>query len=272
MYEEFYRLTARPFSKTPDPKFLFLSRNHEEALARLQYAVEEKETIMLTGEIGCGKTTLTRALMDSLGSGYRIINIINPILTPAQFLRTVAKRLDINIPSSFKADLLDAICERIYQDYESGVSVVIIIDEAQLIPGKETFEEIRLLTNFQLDYTNLISLILVGQPDLRKRLNHKAYLPLKQRIGLFYHLGPITEEEIKEYMEYRLKMAGREEELFTSGSQKMLHKYSGGVPRLINSLATSALLDGYAKEEPVIDEDLIEAAARELGLNGYREN
>jgi general secretion pathway protein A len=272
MYEEFYSLKARPFSKTPDPKFLFLSRSHEEALARLQYAVEEKETILLTGEIGCGKTTLTRALMDSLGSDYRIINIINPILTPAQFLRTIAKRMEINILSSFKADLLDAICEKMYQDYEAGMPVVIIIDEAQLIPGKETFEEIRLLTNFQLDYTNLISLILVGQTDLRKRLNHRAYLPLKQRIGLFYHLGPIREGEIKEYVEYRLKMAGREDELFNAGSLKMLHRYSCGVPRLINSIATSALLDGYAKEEPVIDEKLIEAAAAELGLNGYREN
>ena len=272
MYEEFYSLTARPFSKTPDPKFLFLSRNHEEALARLQYAVEEKETIMLTGDIGCGKTTLTRALMDMLGSQYRIINIINPILSPAQFLRTIAKRMEIPIPSNFKADLLDAIYEKVYQDYEAGTSVVIIIDEAQLIPAKETFEEIRLLTNFQLDYTNLISLILVGQTDLRKRLNHKAYLPLKQRIGLFYHLGPITEGEIKNYMEYRLKMAGREDVLFTEGALKVLYRYSGGVPRLINSIATSALLDGFAKEEHIIDESLIEDAARELGLNGYREN
>ncbi|MDH4231033.1 MAG: tRNA (adenosine(37)-N6)-threonylcarbamoyltransferase complex ATPase subunit type 1 TsaE [Nitrospirota bacterium] len=272
MYEGFYRLTARPFSKTPDPKFLFLSRHHEEALARLQYAVEEKETILLTGEIGCGKTTLTRALMDLLGAQCRIINIINPMLSPAQFLRTLARRMEINIPSHFKADLLDAIYEKVYQDFEAGTSTVIIIDEAQLIPGKETFEEIRLLTNFQLDYTNLVSLILVGQTDLRRRLNHKAFLPLKQRIGLFYHLGPISEDEIERYMEYRLKMAGREDTLFTAESLKALYRYSGGVPRLINSIATSALLDGFAKEEHVIGETLIEDAARELGLNGYRAN
>ena len=272
MYEEFYRLTARPFSKTPDPKFLFLSRNHEEALARLQYAVEEKETILLTGEIGCGKTTLTRALMDTLGDRYRIITVINPILSPAQFLRTIARRMEISVPSRFKADLIEAIYEKVYQDYENGTSVAIIIDEAQLIPGKETFEEIRLLTNFQLDFTNLVSLILVGQTDLRRRMDHKAYLPLRQRIGLFYHLGPITEDELKSYVEYRLKMAGREDVLFTGESLKVLYRYSGGVPRLINSIATSALLDGFAKEEPFIDEALIEAAAQELGLNGYREN
>ena len=272
MYEQFYHLTARPFSKTPDPKFLFLSKSHEEALARLQYAVEEKETIMLTGDIGCGKTTLTRALMDLLGSHYRIINIINPILSPAQFLRAIAKRMEITISSNFKADLLDAIYEKVYQDFVAGTSVVIIIDEAQLIPGKETFEEIRLLTNFQLDYTNLISLILVGQTDLRKRLNHKAYLPLKQRIGLFYHLGPITEDEIKSYMDHRLKMAGREDVLFTAEALKALYKFSGGVPRVINSIATSALLDGFAKEHQSIDAFLIEDAAAELGLHGYREN
>jgi type II secretory pathway predicted ATPase ExeA len=272
MYEEFYGLKTRPFSKTPDPKFLFLSKTHEEALARLQYAVEEKEMIMLTGEIGCGKTTLTRALMDILDERYRVINIINPRLTPAQLLRTIAKRMDINIPYNYKADLLDAIYEKIYQDYESGIFLVIIIDEAQLIPNKDSFEELRLLTNFQLDYTNLISLILVGQTDLRRRMNHKAYMPLKQRIGLFYHLGPIAEDEIKGYIEFRLSVSGREEVLFTAEALKSLYAYSGGIPRLINSIATSALLDGFAREVIIIDEPLIEDAARELGLHGYREN
>ncbi len=272
MYEAFYGLKARPFSKTPDPKFLFLSRNHEEALARLQYAVEEKELIMLTGEVGCGKTTLTRALMDMLDDRYRIITIINPVLSPAQFLRTVAKRMEIDIPSIYKADLFDAICEKVYRDHESGATHVIIIDEAQLIPSKDTFEEIRLLTNFQLDDTNLLSLILVGQTDLRRRLNHKAYLPLRQRIGLFFHLGPLAEGEIKGYVRHRLKMSGREDILFTDEALGVLYRLSGGIPRVINSIATSALLDGFSKEIAVIDEPLIKDAARELGLNGHREN
>jgi len=273
MYEEFYGLTARPFTKTPDPKFLFLSRNHEEALARLQYAVEEKELILLTGDIGCGKTTLTRALMDILDDNiYKIVTIINPVLTPGQFLRAIAKRLDINIPSVYKADLLDAIYEKVYTEFEAGMSVVIIIDEAQLIPSRDTFEEIRLLTNFQLDNTNLLSLILVGQTDLRKRLNHKAYMPLKQRIGLFFHLGPISEDEIKDYVMHRLKTSGREDMIFTEEALRLLFLYSGGVPRLINSIATSALLDGFAKEVGVIDASLIDGAARELNLDGYIEN
>jgi type II secretory pathway predicted ATPase ExeA len=272
MYEEFYGLKERPFSKTPDPKYLFLSRSHEEALARLQYAVEEKDLILLTGEVGCGKTTLTRALMDMLGERYRVITIINPILTPAQFLRTIALRMDIESPPNHKADLLDAIYKKVYQDYEAGIAPVIIIDEAQLIPDRDTFEEIRLLTNFQLDYTNLISLVLVGQPDLRRRLKHKTYLPLKQRIGLFYHLGPIAEEEIGDYVAFRLRVSGKEDLLFTDEALRVLYRYSGGIPRLINSIATSALLDGFSKEAAIINGSLVEDAAGELGLDGYREN
>ena len=115
MYEEFYGLKRRPFTKTPDPKFLFMSSAHEEALARLQYAVEERDLILLTGDVGCGKTTLTRALIDSLGEKHRIILIINPRLTPAQFLRTVAKRFDIDVPSNFKDDLLEAVYSKVYE-------------------------------------------------------------------------------------------------------------------------------------------------------------
>jgi len=272
MYEEFYGLKQKAFSKTPDPKFLYLSKHHEEALARLHYAVEEKELIVLTGEVGSGKTTLTRSLMDSLGEKYRVVLIINPRLTPLQFLRTIAKRFEINVYSNSKDNLLDTIYEKVYSDYESGITPVIIIDEAQLIPHRNTFEEIRLLTNFQLDSTNLLSVILVGQSDLRKRLNHKVYLPLRQRIGLFYHLRALERDEIKGYIDHRLRIAGAERPIFTEEALQEIYHCSGGIPRLINSLATSALLDGFGKEIPLIDESLIHSAARELGLNGYREN
>ncbi|MDA8170113.1 MAG: tRNA (adenosine(37)-N6)-threonylcarbamoyltransferase complex ATPase subunit type 1 TsaE [Nitrospiraceae bacterium] len=271
MFEEFFSLEVKPFSKTPDPRFLFLSRSHEEALARLQYAVEEKELVVLTGEIGCGKTTLTRALIDSLGEKHRVVLIINPRLTPSQFLRVVARRFEIEVSSS-KDDLLEAIYNKVYEDYEAGITPVIIIDEAQLIPNKDTFEEIRLLTNFQLDDTNLISLVLVGQTDLRRRLNHKAYQPLRQRIGLFFHLGPLGPEEMRGYTDHRLQVAGRSEQLFTEGALKTLYSYSGGVPRIINSLATTALLEGFGAGRGVIDESLIEAAARELGFTELRNN
>lgn len=272
MYEEFYGLKIKPFAKTPDPKFLFLSRGHEEALARLQYAVEEREIVLLTGDVGCGKTTLTRALIDSLDEKHRIILIVNPKLTATQLLRTIARRFGINEPPVYKDDLVDMIYKKVYEDYAGGIIPVLIIDEAHLIPDRDAFEEIRLLTNFQLDDTNLLCLILVGQTDLLRRFEHKTYFALKQRIGLFYHLGPISIEEIKSYVEHRLNIGGRQETLFTDDAMNALYSYSGGVPRLINSLATASLLSGIEKESSIINSVLVAEAAKELGLNGYREN
>jgi len=269
MYKSYFGLKCSPFSKTPDPKFLFYSRTHEEALARLQHGVEEKEIILLTGEVGSGKTTLSRALMDSLEDNYRVISILNPRLTPSQFLRVIAKRFNIeNIHA--RDDLLEIIYEKVYEDYIKGITPVIIIDEAQLIPGKDTFEEIRLLTNFQLDEENLLSLILIGQPDLRKRLERKAYLPLRQRIGLLYHLDPLTEEEVKEYIAHRLRLAGREEPLFSEDAIKAICEFSQGIPRNINNIASNSLLQAFGIEAQMIDKEIVCDVAHELGLNGIK--
>lgn len=272
MYEEFYGFRARPFSKTPDPRFLFMSRTHEEALARLQYAVEEREITVLTGDIGCGKTTLTRALIDSLGENYRVVLILNPRLTSLEFLKTACKRLECRVNSNYKDDIIDAVYSKVYEDYRAGVTPVIIIDEAHLIPYRETFEEIRMLTNFQMDDTNMISLILVGQPELRKKIELDSLSALRQRVGLFYNLGTIREDEIKDYMEYRARVGGRDKPLFTDDAIKIIHKYSGGIPRVINSLATMSLLEGFARDSGVIDESIIRSAAKEIGLNGYRKD
>jgi type II secretory pathway predicted ATPase ExeA len=271
MYREYYGLKAKPFQKTPDPNFLYLSRADEEALERLRYAVEEKEIMLLTGDIGCGKTTLTRALIDSLDEKHRIVLVINPRLTPYQFLRVTAKRFDIDVDSEkiSKDGLLEAIHGRISRDYEEGITPVIIIDEAQLIPWRETFEEIRLLTNYQLDDTNLMSLILVGQSEFRKKINLKALKPLRQRIGLFYHVGPLAPDELKNYVEFRLQKAGRPDLLFTRRALRAIHRYSGGLPRLINSIANLALMEGYGQGQALVDESQIEAASRELGLHRF---
>lgn len=272
MYEEYYGFRTRPFSKTPDPGFLFLSRTHEEALARLQYAVEEREIAVLTGEIGCGKTTLTRALMDSLDEKYRAVLIINPRLTSLDFIKTLCGRLQCTAPSGFKSDLLDALYARFYEDYKCGITPVVIIDEAHLIPYRETFEEIRLLTNFQMDDTNLLSLILVGQPDLRKKLELPSLSAFRQRIGLFCHLGCILEDEIKSYIEHRITVGGRDETLFTDAAIRSIYKCSKGVPRVINSLAGMSLLEGFGRDAVTIDESIVFAAAKEIGLNGYCKN
>jgi type II secretory pathway predicted ATPase ExeA len=268
MYEEFYGLSKKPFSKTPDPEFLYLSRTHEEALARLQYAVEEKEIVLLTGEVGSGKTTITRALMDSMDNSlYYFILILNPRLTPVQFLKLILKRLDIEEIPSNRHDLTELLYEKLYSLYTSGKTPVLIIDEAQLITDRRVFEELRLISNFQLDKENLLSIILVAQPDIRKRIRNKVYLPLRQRIGLYYHLGPLTEEEVREYIEFRLRKAGRGEPLFTDGAIKRIYLYSEGIPRVINNIANASLLEGMGREAYIIDEEIIDAAARELGYD-----
>jgi len=267
MYKDFFGLSERPFSKTPDPRFLFLSKGHREALVRLQYAVEERDLVLLTGEIGCGKTTLSRALIDALGDQQKVILIINPRLTPVEFLRLLALRLGVAEPARTKTDLLEQIGAALYQAYESGVTPVLVIDEAQLVPHKETFDEIRLLTNFQLDDQNLISVVLMGQPELRKRLAHRAYEPLRQRIGMQYDLKPLTEQETLEYLEFRLQVAGAAGQLFQPAAARLIHQYSGGVPRKINHAASLVLLEAFGREVSSIDASIVEAVTSELEFN-----
>src|SRR3954470_17509256 len=150
MFEEFFGLGTKPFGKTPDPSFLYESPQHKEALARLEYAVEEKELALLVGDIGSGKTTLSRALIDRIGEARPVVLLINPRLTPAQLLRSIAAGVGL-VPSRFRNELLDQIHSQLFALFEAGREPVLIIDEAQLVPGKATFDEIRLLTNFQLD-------------------------------------------------------------------------------------------------------------------------
>jgi len=266
MYEDFYGFAERPFSKTPDPRFLFTGRVHREGLARLAYAVEERDLVLLTGEIGCGKTTLSRALMDSLDDSYRVILFINPRLTPLEFLRGLALRFGVEEPARFKTDLLEQIGAELYHLYEKGLCPVLVIDEAQLVPHKETFDEIRLLTNFQLDDCNLMSVVLMGQPELRKRLSHRVYEPLRQRIGMQYNLVPLTLAETKDYIDHRLRVAGGEPGLFEPEAMAHIHRYSGGIPRKINHAASLALLEGFGRDAARIDGAILEAVMMELEL------
>lgn len=264
MYEAFYGLRERPFSKTPDPRFLFMGSSHREALARLQYAVEERDMVLLTGGIGCGKTTLSRALTDSLDARYKVMLLINPRLTPLEFLRSLALRLEIAEPARFKADLLEQIGTALYRCHEQGVCPVLMIDEAQLVPHKETFDEIRLLTNFQLDDRNLICVVLIGQGELRQRLRHRAYEPLRQRIGMQYDLRPLNRDEVADYLDFRLTTAGGAPGLFSPGAVEQLCRYSGGIPRMINHAASLALLEGFGREARLIDETVMASVMLEL--------
>lgn len=266
MYREFYGLREKPFSKTPDPRYLFLSRGHREALARLQYAVEERELALLTGDIGCGKTTISRALMDAMGEECRFCFIVNPRLTPLEFLRAVARSIGVESPAVAKDELLKQLGEAVLVLRAEGRCPVIVIDEAQLIPDRELFDEIRLLTNFQLDDQNLMSVVLMGQPELRQILADPVHEPLRQRIAMHYHLQPLTLEETLEYIDFRLEVAGGVPGLFSPDAVRRIYDLSGGVPRKINILATNALLVGFGRDASWIDASLVEELREEASL------
>jgi len=264
MYEAYFGLCERPFSKTPDPRFLFLSRGHREALARMQYAVEECDLVLLTGEIGCGKTTLSRALMDALDDSFKVVCMINPRLTPLEFLNSLARHLGVAEPARFKVDLLEQIGRILFEYYENGTTPVVVIDEAQLVPHKETFDEIRLLTNFQLDDRNLLSVVLMGQPELRLRLKHRAYEALRQRIGMQYDLQPLSAAETAEYLDFRVVRAGGEPGLFSADAAELIHTCTAGIPRRINHAASLALLEGFGRGARVIDRPVMDGVLAEL--------
>jgi len=264
MYKKYFGLREKPFSKTPDPRFLFMSRGHQEALARLEFVVEEREIAVLTGEIGCGKTTISRALMDRLGDRYRFCYIVNPRLNPIEFLRTTARLLDVANPAATKDGLLEQINTAVYQSCQQGICPVLVIDEGQVVDDGEVFDEIRLLTNFQLDDQNLLAILIMGQPELRAMLSTSRFEPLRQRIALHYHLLPLSLEETMEYLDFRLEVAGGTSGLFTPDAVLRIFELTGGVPRKINSMATNALLVAYGSDSALIDSTIINEIKDEL--------
>ena len=264
MYKAYFGLREKPFAKTPDPRFLFLSRGHEEALARLEYAVEEREIALLTGDVGCGKTTLSRALMDRCGADCRFVLIFNPRMGALEFLRTVAHGLEIDQPARTKDDLLRQITGVLYDLYRAGVCPVLVIDEAQTITDLEVFDEIRLLTNYQLDHHNLLAVLIMGQPELRNILRYQPLEPLRQRISLQYHLQPLSLEETMEYLDFRMIAAGGGAGLFTPDALQTIHELTGGVPRRINAIATNALLVAYEADAAMVDAGIVHEVRDEV--------
>jgi type II secretory pathway predicted ATPase ExeA len=268
VYEQYWGLREKPFRKTPDPRYLYLNDTYEEALERLLYAVEEMELALLTGEVGSGKTLLTRALVDRIGEKYEVGMILNPRLSPRQFLRSTASELGVAQPRYHTSDLLDQIHERLLELDAQQRAALLVVDEAHLIPGKPTFEEIRLLTNFQLDDRNLVAIVLVGQPELRERLRHRTYRALTQRIGASFHLLPLAAPESHAYVAHRLSVAGASREVFTPEAVERLHVAAGGIPRVLNHLATQALLEGMARGAQRVDAAVVEAVASERDFEG----
>ncbi|MFZ1728958.1 MAG: AAA family ATPase [Bacteroidota bacterium] len=265
MYLDHFALKDLPFRRTPDPRFFYRSTVHEEALERLLFAVDEQESALLTGDIGTGKTVLARTLIDALDpSRYRVALIVNPIMTPVQFLRAIAMELGEATVMRSKHDLLEHIGDCLLSLERQGLYPIVIIDEAHLIPSKQVFDEIRLITNLQRDDGNRISFIFIGQPELLARIRRKAYAALRQRIGISYHIFPFTHDDLAAYLQHRIGVAGGTNKLFTDAAIEAILKKTGGVPRLINGLAHFSLLNAYAADLASADAAEVEEAAADF--------
>jgi general secretion pathway protein A len=255
MYEEYWGLTEPAFSLTPDPKFLYLGKKHADCLTMLTYAVSgNKGAAMITGEVGCGKTTLSRKLLLDLDTDkYQIAMIVNPVLTPVQFLMEVMEQFGEEDPPRNRQVLVKELNEKLLQIDRAGRRAVLLIDEAHLIRDRGTFEEIRLLLNFQLNDRFLLSLLLMGQPELRPKVER---IPaLMQRIAVRGSVGPLDEHETEQMIDFRLKQAWHvgENTIFTPDAVRELHGYTKGYPRLICELADNALLVGMVNKARHID-------------------
>ena len=266
MYRKFFGFQERPFEITPDPKFVYLSEIHQEALARLQYAVREgKGFSVITGEAGTGKTTLVHMLLSKLDGHVRTSFIFNPILDRADFLNYVCDDLGIKSEGmKSRGQSLTALHNFLLDCYTRDEKVFLIIDEAQCLEP-ELLQEVRLLTNLETSKNKLLHVILLGQPELNQILAEKRFRPLKQRITVRYHLRPLRLRETKEYIQYRLKKArSRNISIFNNGAIREIYRYSKGIPRLINIVCDNALLTGFSLEKNRIGKNIIREIVTDL--------
>ncbi|SUI60560.1 ExeA family protein [Shewanella morhuae] len=265
MYKAFYGLSDNPFSIAPNPHYLFLSDRHREALAHLTYGLGETGGfVLLTGEVGTGKTTVSRCLLGQLPDNTDTAFILNPSLTELELLATLCDELKISYGDNpTLKQLIDHLSRFLLANHSKGRNTVLIIDEAQHL-RPEVLEQLRLLTNLETDTKKLLQVILIGQPELQLLLKRQELRQLAQRITARYHLLPLNEDEIGLYVLHRLQVAGRFEPLFTGKAIKVLQKYSGGIPRLINLLCERALMAGYAQSRVPIDHHMVRQAAAEV--------
>lgn len=265
MYKAFYGLSDNPFSIAPNPHYLFLSDRHREALAHLTYGLGETGGfVLLTGEVGTGKTTVSRCLLGQLPDNTDTAFILNPSLTELELLATLCDELKISYGDNpTLKQLTDHLSRFLLANHSKGRNTVLIIDEAQHL-RPEVLEQLRLLTNLETDTKKLLQVILIGQPELQLLLKRQELRQLAQRITARYHLLPLNEDEIALYVLHRLQVAGRFEPLFTRKAVNVLQKYSGGIPRLINLLCERSLMAGYAQSRVPIDHHMVRQAAAEV--------
>ncbi len=266
MYLSYFGLTENPFALTPDPRFLFLSQRHREALAHLLFGIGEKGGFMLlTGEVGTGKTTLCRSLLEQVPEGVEVALVLNPKQTSLELVASICDELKVSYPTpaqSLKV-LIDHLNRHLLDIHAEGRRTVVIIDEAQNL-SIDVLEQVRLLTNLETTTRKLLQILLIGQPELQGMMAKPELRQLGQRVTARYHLTPLDRDETVAYIEHRLEVAGCNRPLFTKGTLRLIHRLSGGIPRLINTICDRALLGAYGRKRTMVDRNLVRKAAAEL--------
>jgi general secretion pathway protein A len=268
MYENFYSLKEKPFNLSPDPRFIYFTERHCEALANLVYGIRERKGfLVLSGEVGTGKTTLVNALLDTLERSRALSAFVfNPILTSREFFDYLLADFGIRCDTTSKSQCLLSLNSFLLERYRAGQVTVLVIDEAQNLTV-EILEEIRLLTNLETSTEKLLQIVLVGQPELSVKLNSRELRQLKQRINLRCTLEPLTLSETSEYINTRLEIAGLPKQtVFPRSSIEEIFRWSHGIPRVVNVICDNALLTGYACDTKMIGPDIIREVARDLEL------
>lgn len=272
MYKKFYGLTRNPFEISPDPYFFYPTPRHNEALANLNYGVQRRKgVVVVTGEVGTGKTLLVRCLLDSLNRNQvAFAYVFNPRLSVPDFLRYVLTDLRLPMNGRTKSEMLAYLNSYLIARFRRGSTAVLVVDEAQLLSW-ELLEEIRLLTNLETSQQKLLQIVLVGQPEMDRRLDSPHLRQLKQRVGLRCTLEPLGIDELKGYISRRLELAGANSHgssIFSDEAIVTVHKYSRGIPRLINTLCENSLVSGYAKQVKQVTEDIVQEVASDFRLDG----
>jgi len=269
MYKGFFHLKRNPFEITPDPSFLFATRKHNEALASLYYGVRRhKGFVVMTGEVGTGKTLLIRCLLELLTrSQVGFAYVFNSRLNAMEFLRYVAGDFGLSASGKGKDELLLSISDYLVERHRRKLTTLLVVDEAHHL-SSEVLEEIRLLTNLETPTQKLLQILLVGQPELNQKLDSSNLRQLKQRIALRCNLEPLSEEETRAYVKRRLQLAGSNPEvtIFTEGATSAIYRHSRGIPRLINTVCENALIAAYAHQTPHIEPEVIDEVASDLRL------
>ncbi|OGX28979.1 MAG: hypothetical protein A2705_00650 [Omnitrophica WOR_2 bacterium RIFCSPHIGHO2_01_FULL_52_10] len=268
MYHKFYGFKEAPFNMTPSSRFFYESSKHVEALSTLIYAIESRKGfVVITGDIGSGKTTVCRTLLNKLDARTQTALITNTHISGKDLLCTILEDLDVEYTRGSKAQLISQLNGYLIEQLRNGHNVVVIIDEAQnLTPA--VLEEVRMLSNLETENEKLIQIIFLGQPELKKKLALPQLEQLRQRIAVFYHLTPLSEEDAKKYILHRLKIASKSSrQYFTDQALDIVYQFSKGVPRMINQICDSALLNGFIYEREMIDQKLMEEVVKESPAN-----